>query len=62
MESGEYARFINYIVDSSFNSTIANPTNRGLTNKKQSSFKIGINFTLLRRHFEESGAIRKFGL
>lgn len=62
MESGEYARFINYVVDSDHTGHIPNPKSKGLTNKKQSSYSVGINLVALRRHFENEGAIRKFGL
>ena len=62
MESGEYARFVNYVVDSDHTGHIPNPGSNGLTNKKQSSFSVGINLVALRRHFENEGAIRKFGL
>jgi hypothetical protein len=62
MNSGSYVRFITYITEKQVNGKIPDPVTKGYTSRRQKTYAIGINYVDLRRHFENVGAIRKFGL
>jgi hypothetical protein len=62
MNSGSYVRFITYITEKQMSGRVPDPVTKGYTSRRQKTYAVGINYVDLRRHFENVGAIRKFGL
>ena len=62
MNSGNYARFINYAVETKVTGRIPDPITKGYTSRRQKTYAVGVNYVDLRKYFESIGSIRKFGL